>query len=839
MLNISFRRSFNLLRMSTWFTAILSLLLLSIVAFFVLFPQTMKGPLEQRLSGATGLDVSIERLALEFIDNDLLLAVHGVKIGAKGLNPIVSMDVLRWDVNPSALIGSIEIPGHIDINELSIDATLIESYMAFIDTDAIFSNNGLSSLLALETLSINKTIILGENAHHLAPIELKRNKQKITFSMENQALMSSFQAPIIGNTVDIKTSIDVERARANRVAIFPFNIKNKDFNLSAQLKVFSQQDKVFLELQSYVDQIDVAKIHQNLPEPLADTKSAIWLNNALGSGVLKDVLFTTRFTLSGDDALPVTKLSANLENVKLTMNSKWAPITGLNARVTFTNDHVKITGKDAKLDTLDLSYINIDASNLGSPDAQLVIHGRVKSSSEEIVDFMRRSPVSDRIKSFLDQFKLKGDIGGNVVIVVPFSEQGEKKKSVEFDLFVNDNKLTLFEEKISIEKFTSKISYHDNTFKTDGKGVIGGVPFELLINPDKWIDTDDSSFKVAMKQTEGDINAYISKGTGSEWQAQIESKNLQVGIYLSPRPNGVSFVELHNLKLSTLEKTKLPWRLSPEDFPSFRLISKNAEINDISIPNFEADLVSKDQVLQIKNLKFEGVGLTEKELIFNGDWLGGKTTLRTKASHHNLSDFLHKFDIQEPVIGGAFAADIRLYCDCAPWEVSIPQVSGLITVDIEEGVFTNQDQNFFRLLSFINLEFIADRIRKPNSAVREQGFVYDRIHTALLIGNGKASIKDFLLESDESNIELTGYLGLAEQDYHLKAKVQPFLADSVPLAAYMAGGGLYGFAVWVVDKLLLGGEVTDVINKVLEFNYTVTGPWSEPVIQSQVSGETL
>ena len=150
MLNISFRRSFNLLRMSTWFTAILSLLLLSIVAFFVLFPQTMKGPLEQRLSGATGLDVSIERLALEFIDNDLLLAVHGVKIGAKGLNPIVSMDVLRWDVNPSALIGSIEIPGHIDINELSIDATLIESYMAFIDTDAIFSNNGLSSLLALE-----------------------------------------------------------------------------------------------------------------------------------------------------------------------------------------------------------------------------------------------------------------------------------------------------------------------------------------------------------------------------------------------------------------------------------------------------------------------------------------------------------------------------------------------------------------------------------------------------------------------------------------------------------------------------------------------------------------
>ena len=53
------------------------------------------------------------------------------------------------------------------------------------------------------------------------------------------------------------------------------------------------------------------------------------------------------------------------------------------------------------------------------------------------------------------------------------------------------------------------------------------------------------------------------------------------------------------------------------------------------------------------------------------------------------------------------------------------------------------------------------------------------------------------------------------------------------------GGGLAGFAVWAADKLLLGGEVTNVINKVLELNYTITGPWSEPVIQSQIPGETL
>ena len=832
MLNISFRRSLNLLKMSTWFTAVVSLLLLAVVAFFVLFPQTMKAPLEQRLSSATGLDVSIERLALEFVENDLVLAVHGADISVGDLNPLLSMDVLRWGVKLMALVDGIEIPGHIFINELNVNANLLDSYMSFIDTESVFSTAGLSSLLALETLTINKTTIHGESAHQLAPIVLKRNKEKITLSMESQALSSSFQTPVISNTVDIKTSIDVSRARADRVAVFPFSIKNEDFNLSAQLKVFSQNDKVYLELQSYVDQIDVEKIHQNLPKALADTKSAIWLNSALGSGVLKDVFFTTRFTLSGDDAPPVTTLSANLEGVNLTLDQKWAPITNLDASVIFSDDHIKIAGKDAKLDGLDLSYINIDASNLNNPDAQVAVHGRIKSSSEKITDFMKRSPASDRVKSFFNQFELKGEAWGNVVIAVPFAEP-KGKRSVDIDLFVNDNQLALFEEKIRIEGVNSKISYHDNLFQTEGDGLIAGTAFDFQINPDNWDGDDSSSFRVALQQKDGDINALIHKGVDREWRTQIESEKLKAGVDFYPQFNGELLVALLDMKVSTDDNTKLPWDLSPEDFPSFRLVSNNGEINGLSIPNFEADFLSKGPVLQINNLMFENIGLAEKELVFNGDWLGGKTTLRTKASHPNLSDFLKKFDIQEQVTGGAFTTDIRLFCDCAPWEVSVPELSGLVDIDIREGVFTNQDQFFFKLLSFINLEAIAERASQPTQEIREQGFIYDRIQTRLLIGSGKANVDDFLLISEESNIELGGYLDLIEKDYHLDAQVKPFIADSVPLAAYMAGGGLSGIIIWVADKLLLDGEVVNTINDALEFSYTITGPWSEPIIQSK------
>jgi uncharacterized protein YhdP len=214
--------------------------------------------------------------------------------------------------------------------------------------------------------------------------------------------------------------------------------------------------------------------------------------------------------------------------------------------------------------------------------------------------------------------------------------------------------------------------------------------------------------------------------------------------------------------------------------------------------------------------------------------MDGKTILRTQASHQNLSDFLERFGIEEPVSGGKFTTDIRLYCDCAPWEISTEKVSGFIKVDIEEGVFTNQDPSFFRLLSMVNLDSIASRMKLDKNDIKKQGFAYDKINVKLLFGNAKARIYDFQIDSEDSEIELSGYADLINRDYNLVATVRPSIADSVPMATYLAGGGLTGLGIWAADKLLFGGEaIGKMFDDVLEFNYTITGPWSEPVIQSQ------
>jgi len=832
MLKKTLHRGLNLLKLSTWLAAIVSVLLLLTVAFFVTFPQTIKTSLEERLSEISGLEVKVDRLSLEFQDNELLLAVKGVDIAAVGLNPIASIDLLRWDANLLNLYRGIEIPGHVDINELVIDTSSIDEYISIIDTDSVFSNLGLSGILALQTLSVNSTVFIGDETVQLAPIELKRNKEKIILSMESQPLIFDSEMPKLGNTVSVKTSIDVEKARADRIAVIPFTIENEDFNLSAQLKIFSQQDKVYLEFESYIDQIDVTKIIQNIPEALANTQSTIWLDKVIAEGMLTDIMLTTRFNISGEPETPNTKFSANLQDAKLNVNPDWIPITGLNAKVAFSNDYVNITGRNAKLGDIDLNYFSISTRNFNKPEAKFLLNGRFNSDSETVSQFIRQSPVPVRIKDYLNEFELSGDIWGNVSIVTPFQQKTKKEFEIDFDMYVTDNTLSLFDKKLSVEQYNSQISYHNGLIQTKGKGEIGGELFELALNPNNWIDDKSSALRVKMSHPGDNINAYITKIMPNEWHTQIESKGLKVGVDLSLRDVGPSTVKLSGLNITSIEEINSPWKISPENFPSFHLVSKNAVVNGKNVPNLEADLISHGQVMEISNLVFENVGLSEDDLIFNGSWLEGRTALRANASHQNLSDFLVKFGVDEPVSGGAFTADVRLFCKCDPWEVTLPKISGFMTTDIEEGVFTNQDPNFFKLLSFINLESIANRMRMSRSELRERGFVYDRINAKLLVKNGRAKVDYFQVESEESDIELTGYVDLIERDYNLAANVQPSIADTIPLATYLAGGGLAGFGVWAADKMLFGGEIiSSLFDNVVEVTFVITGPWSEPVIE--------
>ncbi|MDC0620745.1 DUF3971 domain-containing protein [Candidatus Pseudothioglobus singularis] len=831
MLKKTLLRSLNILKISTWVTAFMALAVLAVVAFLIMFPQTIKGQIESRLSEISGLDVRIEKISLEFQENELFLAVKELQISSDGMKPIAKVDVLRWNVDLMALYKGIEIPGHIDVNELLIDTSNIDDYVGIMNAESVLSNIGVSGLLALQSLSINRTQLIGQQSIDLAPIELKRNKQKISLSMRDQSIFSTSQVPKLGSMVNINTSIDVAKAREERVAVIPFSLQNEDFNLSAQVKIFNQQDQVYLEFESYIDQIEVSKINQNIPESLSASEGARWIDEVLKDGFLTDIMLTTRFNMSGEIEAPNTKFSANLSKATINANSNWPSIEDINAKVTFSNDYLKIVGNQARVEGIDLSYLSITTRDFNQPDAKLSLNARFDSNSQKVEQFIRETSVSDKIKAYLNEFELIGKLWGNINLVVPLQKNTDQKPELTFDMFASENSLSLFDGEINVDGFNSQISFKDGFIRTKGKGLIGGELFQMSLNPKDWINEDKLALTVKLTHLSSSIDAFISKRSSVEWSSIMKSEDLYADLTLLIDNDGKYILNLKDLNISSLDNIN-DWKLSPKIFPSLHLSLKDSKVNNKIVPNFEADLINHDYVMEIKNLVFENIGLSEEDLVFNGSWLNGKTALRAKASSQNLSSFLNKFGVNEPVIGGGFSVDLRLYCDCEPWQVAPKNVTGYMQAEVAEGVFTNQDPNLFKLISFINLETIANRFRLTRSELREAGYVYDQINAKLLFNDGVAKVDYFLVESEESDIELTGSVDLIKRDYNLAANVQPAIANTIPLATYLAGGGLAGFGVWAADKMLFGGEVmSGLLDNTVEITFVISGPWSEPIIE--------
>ena len=831
MLKKTLLRSLNILKISTWVTAFMALAVLVVVAFLIMFPQTIKGQIESRLSEISGLDVRIEKISLEFQENELFLAVKELQISSDSLKPIAKVDVLRWNVDLMALYKGIEIPGHIDVNELLIDTSNIDDYVGIMNAESVLSNIGVSGLLALQSLSINRTKLIGQQSLDLAPIELKRNKQKISLSMRDQSIFSTSQVPKLGSMVNINTSIDVAKAREERVAVIPFSLQNEDFNLSAQVKIFNQQDQVYLEFESYIDQIEVSKINQNIPESLSSSEGARWIDEVLKDGFLTDIMLTTRFSMSGEIEAPNTKFSANLSKATINANPNWPSIEDINAKVTFSNDYLKIVGNQARVEGIDLSYLSITTRDFNQPDAKLSLNARFDSNSQKVEQFIRETSVSDKIKAYLNEFELIGKLWGNINLVAPLQKNTDQKPELTFDMFASENSLSLFDGEINVDGFNSQISFKDGLIRTKGKGLIGGELFQMSLNPKDWINEDNSALKVKLTHLSSSIDAFISKRSSVEWSSIMKSEDLYADLTILIDNDGKYILNLKDLNISSLDNIN-DWKLSPKIFPSLHLSLKDSKVNNKIVPNFEADLINHDYVMEIKNLVFENIGLSEEDLVFNGSWLNGKTALRAKASSQNLSSFLNKFGVNEPVIGGGFSVDLRLYCDCEPWQVAPKNVTGYMQVEVAEGVFTNQDPNLFKLISFINLETIANRFRLTRSELREAGYVYDQINAKLLFNDGVAKVDYFLVESEESDIELTGSVDLIKRDYNLAANVQPAIANTIPLATYLAGGGLAGFGVWAADKMLFGGEVmSGLLDNTVEITFVISGPWSEPIIE--------
>jgi uncharacterized protein YhdP len=291
-------------------------------------------------------------------------------------------------------------------------------------------------------------------------------------------------------------------------------------------------------------------------------------------------------------------------------------------------------------------------------------------------------------------------------------------------------------------------------------------------------------------------------------------------------------VDIIDFQMATTDGAKLDLDIAPSDIPNLFISTNNVIVNGHHIPNFSTLLESEGEVLDIIDLTFHRVGTGKHELHFNGTWEAGKTQLTAKARGGHLADFLEQLNIKTKVHAGEFYFHVDLLCECAPWNASLKNMTGHLDMSIKEGTFDEKDPHLGRVLSLLNIKSLAKHLKLETQDVTQEGFAYDHIEASANIGNSLLKIEKFKLNSSSSTIELSGNTNLVQQRYDLLAKVVPAVSDAIPIATYLAGGGLAGLGVWLVDEVLFDGEIIhSIVDGVAEFDYKIIGTWEKPIIE--------
>ena len=126
----------------------------------------------------------------------------------------------------------------------------------------LVSAESLELLYFFKSLSINKTLIRGKQIIELAPMVLSRNEAQLSLAISDQDLGFGLSDSQMGRA-NIIATLSTTQADRDKVLTVPFVVSNDDFSVQSYLKVFSEKDGDFFEVNSYVEQIQAADMSRD------------------------------------------------------------------------------------------------------------------------------------------------------------------------------------------------------------------------------------------------------------------------------------------------------------------------------------------------------------------------------------------------------------------------------------------------------------------------------------------------------------------------------------------------------------------------------------------------
>ncbi len=346
-----------------------------------------------------------------------------------------------------------------------------------------------------------------------------------------------------------------------------------------------------------------------------------------------------------------------------------------------------------------------------------------------------------------------------------------------------------------------------------------------------------------------DLAIGASRDDARKWQANVASN--QVSGYLQWTPGAVKDspgalqARFAKVVIPDKDEDDLVGKMiskPPKNMPSVDLIVNELVVRQRELGRLQVDARNDVEAGGVPVWYLDKLELANPDatLEATANWrsIGTDAALADSndAPRHTAVDFkldildagalVERFGIPHAVQHGKGTVTGQLGWDGSPAAIDLPTLNGQVKADVEHGQILKVNPGAAKLLGAFTLPSLMHYLTLDFQDVLGKGLPFEKISGSANFQDGIGHTNDFTMVTAPARVEVKGLVDLPEKTADLHARLIPTVgAGTVALGAAIVNP-LLGLGALVADAVL-----SKSIGTAFARDYSITGPWSKPVIQ--------
>lgn len=163
----------------------------------------------------------------------------------------------------------------------------------------------------------------------------------------------------------------------------------------------------------------------------------------------------------------------------------------------------------------------------------------------------------------------------------------------------------------------------------------------------------------------------------------------------------------------------------------------------------------------------------------------------------------------------------------SPQDFSLMELTGEMSIHMENGRFKREasaGDGILRLLSILNFDSLARRMRLDFSDLYKSGLAYDEINGKVRFNQGTLVFEDpLLVRTPSSGLQMAGTINLRDETINTRLVATLPVAGNLTFFAALATGLPAAAGIYLVSKLF-----KKQVDQATSISYTINGSWDDP-----------